>query len=81
MADKKTTRKPRKARDSQFYLAKVSGEEKPRIIIAKNYKAALASIVQLSVATARNLLEAGESGYKVNDATGFDNESGLAAAG
>jgi len=64
-----TSSKKSRVRRAHAYVAKLSGEEAPVIILAATQKAALAAIITLSAATQADLIKAGAEGYRIIDTT------------
>jgi hypothetical protein len=56
-------------RKAQYYLAHVSGEADPVVVIARNFKSAINAVVTITPATAADLMQAGKSGFRVVDTT------------
>ena len=65
------TTKPKKTRNrkTKHFIATIAGDEAPIVIIAKNFKDALAAVVKITEASASELIAAGKAGYTVLDTT------------
>ena len=64
----KKTRAPRKT-NLHHFVAKLTGEDNPTLVVANTQKSALAAIVTIKAATPADLLEAGRKSWNVVDTT------------
>ena len=62
-------KKARKLRRAGYFLATLTGESEPVLIVAKNLKAAQAAIVSIKAASPADLIDAGKREYRVIDIT------------
>lgn len=67
--DSTTSPKKPRQRKAQYFLASVTGDDHPTVIVAKSRKDALNAIVSLKSATAADLMDAGKNNFPVIDTT------------
>ena len=64
-----TPKKTRAPRKPQYFLARLTGESDPVVIVAATLKKAQAAIVSVKPASAADLISAGANGYRTIDTT------------